>query len=113
MNEPTYPRGTPGVRTTAPHKEPAQPDHAAPLPTAGSQGELPSVQLACGHDAELPGPAGTPTGRAWCIVCGESAVVSAASLADVEQATLLGSGLQLPLRLHVRQQRRRHLQPLA
>jgi hypothetical protein len=62
-----------------PHRPgtPCPTDHAVSLTTASSHGGRPTVQLVCGHVAEVPGPAGTPTGRAWCIVCGESAAVRA------------------------------------
>ena len=30
-------------------------------------------RLSCGHSADVWGPCGAPTGRAWCSVCSESA----------------------------------------
>ena len=50
--------------------------HAATMPPqeryeAGPEGYV----LDCGHVAEVDGPCGPTTGRAWCVECGESAVV--------------------------------------
>ena len=41
-------------------------------------GTMRTYQLVCGHAAEVPGPAGATTGRAWCDRCGESAAVAPA-----------------------------------
>lgn len=35
-----------------------------------------TYRLECGHTADVPGPCGATTGRAWCDVCGESAAVA-------------------------------------
>lgn len=35
-----------------------------------------TYRLECGHAADVPGPCGATTGRAWCDACGESSAVA-------------------------------------